>query len=520
MAQDGGPQDAALPVGVDLHEAPALPLHDRAVQVGEVVAVRVGPDLVGLRLVDADVGHLRIRVGDPGDGRVVDLRGEGEEGVAEGGLRHVVGNVGELEAPGDVPGRPDAGRRGPEGVVHPDGGPVGLHARLLQGQPPGGGPSAGGDEDPVADDPGSVVAHDRHGARSFTLHRLGPHARPDPDPLVLEQGPEGPGHVGILGREDLGGHLQDRDLGAQPGVDLGELHADGAGAEDHDPPGELVLVEGRGVGQVVHLVETRDRRHRRHGARGHHDPVRADPTHALHLQGAGSGEAGGAEVDVHPHLPEALRVVVVGDRLPGAAHPLHDVAEGVPGRRTLEAQLVGVAHGVGQSGRGEERLGRDAPGPEAVPAQGLLLDQGGAGPQVGGSRSRDQPRGAAAHGDDVVFVFLHLDGCPGSVRVRRPATGSGRAPAASRARTHRPPAGFHRPDPGGGGPISPSPSAYNRWHPGPTRAFLRPRSPNTLNRNRAPGCASEGEYSVARRGLSLSLRVWYTSSPSGGESVL
>ena len=42
MGDDGGAENAALAVGVDLHESGCRAIHDGAIEIGEVVAVRVG----------------------------------------------------------------------------------------------------------------------------------------------------------------------------------------------------------------------------------------------------------------------------------------------------------------------------------------------------------------------------------------------------------------------------------------------------------------------------------------------
>ncbi len=60
-----------------------------------------------------------------------------------------------------------------------------------------------------------------------------------------------------------------------------------------------------------------------HGSRPgrDHDAFRPETTDALDLDRVGSDETRFAELHVHPHRSEALRVVVVRDRLPRGLHP-------------------------------------------------------------------------------------------------------------------------------------------------------------------------------------------------------
>lgn len=106
--------------------------------------------------------------------------------------------------------------------------------------------------------------------------------------------------------------------------------------------------------------------------------------------------------DAHP--AEALGVVVVRDGGARGPHALHDGAEVVAGAVGGEAEGGGAVHLPREAGRGDEGLGGDAAGPEAVAAERVLLDDGGVHAEVGRARGRDQAAGAAADRDEVVFV--------------------------------------------------------------------------------------------------------------------
>ena len=49
--------------------------------------------------------------------------------------------------------------------------------------------------------------------------------------------------VGILERHDAVGELDERDLGPEVAIHAGPLDADGAGADDRDPPGHVAARE-------------------------------------------------------------------------------------------------------------------------------------------------------------------------------------------------------------------------------------------------------------------------------------
>src|SRR3989449_243411 len=83
----------------------------------------------------------------------------------------------------------------------------------------------------------------------------------------------------------------------------------------------------------------------------------------------------------------------------------------------------------------DQRLGGYAPGPEAVPAERLPLDERRLRAQRGGAGRGDEAGGAAADHDDVVGVVSHLGWRAPETAWRAP---SSRAPACrSRSRDRR-----------------------------------------------------------------------------------
>ena len=110
--------------------------------------------------------------------------------------------------------------------------------------------------------------------------------------------------------------------------------------------------------------------------------------------------------------------------------PLHDrVAPGghrrvVDGRvaRQDQAVVLGVADPVGEGGRLEQRLGRDAAAMEARPADLVLVDEGDLEAELGGPERRRVAAGARAEHDEIEVIGRadgHGSGCLGAPRGRR-----------------------------------------------------------------------------------------------------
>jgi hypothetical protein len=197
------------------------------------------------------------------------------------------------------------------------------------------------------------------GRRPAALHAFQLRARPDLDPLFLEDRSDRLPGFRLLGRQHAVERLDERHVHPEAGEDLRELGADGAGAEDGQPPRQLLKHEGTLVVQVAALLETRHRRHRRVQAGGEDDSLCLDRL-PVDVQGvlAGQHRPGGI-ADLYPHLlegrdAEAQHVVTNGIRT--ADHLLP------PDRRLVRVHAVagGGAHRVGHAGRAHQCLGRHA----------------------------------------------------------------------------------------------------------------------------------------------------------------
>src|SRR5262249_40103735 len=133
-ADDGGAQNAPAAVGYDLDMA-----DDFALGLGPVVLV-IGPaqHLDGnaaptrLRLREADMGEFRVGEGHARDHVVVRLHPQAEQRVPQHQASVVVGEVGELPAPGGVADGVDAAVAGLQGAVHDDAGAVALDAGAFE----------------------------------------------------------------------------------------------------------------------------------------------------------------------------------------------------------------------------------------------------------------------------------------------------------------------------------------------------------------------------------------------------
>ncbi len=103
------------------------------------------------------------------------------------------------------------------------------------------------------------------------------HARTERDALLFQRGRERGGGLLVLGGEDVGECLQDRDLRPEPRVDLRELDPDRPGADDHERPGRLRRLPDRLLVRPERpVLQPVDRRDRGVGSGGEHDPVGLD----------------------------------------------------------------------------------------------------------------------------------------------------------------------------------------------------------------------------------------------------
>ena len=254
------------------------------------------------------------------------------------------------------------------------------------------------------------------------------------DPLLLEDLERFLRDVVILHRHDAVEHLDHGHLGAERVVEVGELHADRARADDHHRLRPLRQDHRLVAADDCVAVLRRERQLARRGAGGDehlvggdHHVVLADGTGALvvvlvglrhlHLARAAGGLACqdlGVALDVLDFVlleeePDAAveragHVARATDHLgPVELHVL---------RVHLKAHVRTVLEGLGvDAGRMEQRLGRDAAPVQADAAELGALDAGNLLAELRRADRADVAAGSAADHDEVIMLCV----CHGSV---------------------------------------------------------------------------------------------------------
>src|SRR4051794_58757 len=369
--------------------------------------------LLGPRLGQAHRRDLGLGVGDPRDAGLVDDRRVLAGGLLgdEDALLEAAGR--ELEAGDDVADREHAGHVGAQPLVGEDEAAVHLDALLLV--PEVGGCRAATDRDQQQVRLVGVAALDGDldagvGALDL-LERL---AGLERDAALAERPLERLGRLLVLRRQQAGERFDDGHVDAEGLPGARELAADDAAAE-HD-------------GRVRHVVE---------GERvlGGDDPLAVDLQAGQRLGVRAGGQHDvAADVALVAHLDGVLRdqaalALDVGD-LAGPDQALqtlveaadHAVLIGVDGLHVdaveggLDAELVGLAGGVGDLPGVQQSLGRDAATVQTGPADLVLLDQHDRQVELGGAQGGRVSAAAATEDYDVVagirvaHVYLPVHG--------------------------------------------------------------------------------------------------------------
>ena len=186
----------------------------------------------------------------------------------------------------------------------------------------------------------------------------------------------------------------------QPGEGLRELAADRPAAEHEEPRGQLIDIPHRLARESVDTVETLDARQDGRGA-GRDDRLTEADALAVHLRLAGAEKVRRAERDAGAHGVESFGGVLRLDRADGGVHVPHDRGE-VDGDLARPHTELGARACAGRRiGGGDERLGRNAAGPQAVPAHAVALDEQYVGAEARRSLGRDDSRCASPDHEQV-----------------------------------------------------------------------------------------------------------------------
>ena len=244
------------------------------------------------------------------------------------------------------------------------------------------------------------------------------------------------------GGQQVRQHLDDRDLGAERAPDAGELDADHAAAEDDRRRGHPVQLQRVVAGDDPLAVDLQAGQAARLRAGGQH--------HVRALDDAGRRPAPGSGRSSGPR-PRSTSMCAAGDQAgqalpqPGddlvlvgvdAGHV--DAVEGGP-----DAEVGALPGLVGDLGRVQQRLGRDAAAVQAGAADLVLLDQRDTLAQLGRAQRAGVAAAAAAENDDVVAAAVrHVPLLVRSTQARAtPSSRFSRALIRRPARPLEPPVG-------------------------------------------------------------------------------
>ena len=256
-----------------------------------------------------------------------------------------------------------------------------------------------------------------HGAarlhRTGTIH-LG--AEPDVEPLLAELHQRLRSDVGIDPGEDPIGVFEDRHLGAEAAPNAAELEADVAAADHDQMPGDGVVRKRLGACPHDAAVDLDARQHDARAPHREDDPggleKRLRAVGPGHFDAPRPGEPAGA-ADPGDLVLRQQAVDPLAERGDDLFLALEHRGQIEGHRADLDAVMSKLTSGfLVFVARLEERLGRDAPDPQAGAAEAvLLLDHSGGEPELGGT---DGGHIAAGTGTDHQHV----------IRLHRPAHSS------------------------------------------------------------------------------------------------
>ena len=388
----------------ELHHALGLTIGDRPVHVGE----RSGEDAdIGavprsrVVLRKADVRQLGVGVRHPRNSDVVRLCLHGEERVPDDESGLVVGDVRESWSADDVAAGPHTTGRGAEMIVNDDATLVDSDANAGEIERLGAGDTAGCHEQVrTLDDArsGGRLERERDAAgRATSLDGL--RTEVQLDALSHQSRGEQLRQLRLLARHEGRRRLDDGDPTAKAHERLRELEADRTAPQHQEMCGSLGDLEDGLVREVRHAVESADGRHRWTRARRHDDALRGQAA-AIDVDDAVTGEPRRALHDFDPESTKPLRTVVWCDARACAVHPPHR-ARKVDTDGRIDAIPSAVRCMRGELRAREERLARDASGPEAFSAELVALDQRGAGTDAGRPCGGHESRCPATNDDHV-----------------------------------------------------------------------------------------------------------------------
>src|SRR5262249_55692152 len=223
----------------------------------------------------------------------------------------------------------------------------------------------------------------------------------------------------VLDRHHARERLEDRDLDAIRGEDVGELDADRTRADDGDRLRMALVANGPVRGDHGLLVD-RDTRERLRLRAGPEDD-------GARFQGLRAGALHLDDVLGRERAPprEQGDLVLAEEELDALRHPVGDPSAPLHGlgiarleAAELDAEVRGVAHEGHDLGVAQQRLGRDAAPVQTDAARSIVLDRRDREPELGAPDRRDVAARSGADYHDVELVARHRARRAGAAALR------------------------------------------------------------------------------------------------------
>ena len=307
--------------------------------------------------------------------------------------RFCVGDVGERQPAVHIPDRVDAVPVRGEPLIHPYEAMIQLNPCILCAEALRIRRDADSDEDAVYFQQQRAVWRAQRNMRRFSGNLdlfngcVGQHA----DALSGQRACQRLGDFLVLFREDAREALHERDLRPVGVVEIGELHADGAAADDEASPGE-VFRDDRLAGREDNTAVNGDAIQQGWPrARGDDDVFRADEC-AVHSDTGGPRDGGIPRYEVHPVLAEQRRGAF-GEAVDDPTAAGESLCVIRTNLADVDAECRSVPHGVEDFCIAQQTLRRDAAPVQTDSSQGLALDAGCLETKLCGSYRRGVPAG-------------------------------------------------------------------------------------------------------------------------------
>jgi len=234
-------------------------------------------------------------------------------------------------------------------------------------------------------------------------HLAGGH---DVDAGLLEAPGELLGDLLVFDGDDVGHVFHDGHIGSDGIVEVGELHTDGAGSDDHHLLGLLGEGHGFAVADDLFAVLGQVGQHAAAGSRRDDDVLGLDHLLAAVLCGDLNLAAGQELAIAHDDVDLVLlhqELHPLGHAVGNATGTVDHATEIDLGLGHLDAVILGVLDVFEHVGALEQRLGGDASPIQADAAQGFTFDDGGLQTELGGADGGYITTGAAAEYHDIVL---------------------------------------------------------------------------------------------------------------------